>query len=147
MKIIKIPQLKKKKEFKIWRALVKRNSIIYEICFKTQLKQNKWGVKNIRYTVLIKSKMILWGTKGQKNSNLYWQTDKTDLDKGLLHFLWSTVKEKNFSNCSSSSSALVSLSSGCCDQSLATAGPLSIPGNCSSQRGNERFFNAPCLLL
>lgn len=40
--------------------------------------------------------MTLWGTKGQKNSKLCWKTDKTGQDKGLLHALWSILREKPF---------------------------------------------------
>lgn len=38
--------------------------------------------------------MTLLGTKGPENSKLYWQTDRTHLDKGLLHSLWSILKVK-----------------------------------------------------
>lgn len=101
--------------------------------------------------------MILLGTKGPENSKLYWQTDKTHLDKGLLYSLWSILKVQTspiaprphpphpHGQQPGVGEAVPSASRAGCGHS-AWGISAGIPGNCCGPRGSKGFFRAASLL-
>lgn len=103
--------------------------------------------------------MILLGTKGPENSKLYWQTDKTQLDKGLLYSLWSILKVQTSQlllvltlPIHMASSLVVGAAAAVPSASIAGCGHSAwgisarILGNCCGPRGSKSSFRDASLL-